>query len=93
MKIKMPIRFFSNYQVTVRSGSGESKERCQKLTVVELNPGEQSDFPVDPEQAGNFQIIFHDAGCRRIIVGKLKENVEERVVFVVDDKEYEFSPL
>jgi len=26
-------------------------------------------------------------------VGKLKENLEEKVVFTVDEKEYEFSPL
>jgi hypothetical protein len=93
MKIKMPIRFFGNYQVTVRSGSSESKERCQKLTVVELNPEETGDLTKSPENAGNYQIIFHDAGCRRIIVGRLKENLEEKVVFVVDDKEYEFSAL
>lgn len=91
MKTKMPIRFFGNYQVIVRSGATETKERCQKLTIVEMNPAEGGGGDADPEGAGNFQIIFHDAGCRRIIVGKLKENLEEKVVFVVDDKEYEFS--
>jgi hypothetical protein len=93
MKIKMPIRFFGNYQVTVRSGSTESKERCQKLTVVELSADETGDLTKSPGSAGNYQIIFHDAGCHRIIVGRLKENLEEKVVFVVGDKEYEFSAL
>jgi hypothetical protein len=93
MKIKMPIRFFGNYQVTVRSGSSESRERCQKLTVVEMQSEEKEKPSGDSSVAETYQIIFHDAGCRRIIVGKLKENLEEKVVFEVDDKEYEFSPL
>ena len=93
MKIKMPIRFFGNYRVTVRSGSSESRERCQKLTVVELQSGEKDKPSEGAGAAETYQIIFHDSGCRRIIVGKLKENLEEKVVFVVDDKEYEFSPI
>ena len=93
MKIKMPIKFFGNYQVTVRSESTKSRERCQKLTVVEMSADQKGETTENTDDAGSYQIIFHDAGCRRIIVGKLKENLEERVVFVVDDKEYEFSPL
>lgn len=88
MKIKMPIRFFGNYQVTVRSADSESQDRCQKLTIVPLGAEER-----ESPEAGSYQIIFHDAGCRRIIVGKLKENLEEKVVFQVDDKEFEFAPL
>jgi hypothetical protein len=42
---------------------------------------------------GSYQVIFHDSGCRRIIVGNPKENSEEKVVFQVDEKEYAFSPL
>ncbi len=93
MKIKMPIRFFGNYQVTVRSESTESKERCQKLTILELSSEDKDEASQGPDAAGSYQIIFHDAGCRRIIVGKLKENLEEKVVFLVDDKEFEFTPL
>jgi len=93
MKIKMPIKFFGNYQVTVRSGAAESKDRCQKLTILELSPEDPGQPSKDPTDAGDYQIIFHDAGCRRIITGKLKENLEEKVVFLVEDKEYEFSPL
>jgi hypothetical protein len=91
MKIRMPIKFFGNYQVTVRSGSSESRERCQKLTISELSSGGSD----QPEDAGTetYQIIFLDSGCRRIIQGRLKENLEDKVVFQVEDKEYEFSPL
>ncbi len=93
MKIKMPIRFFGNYQVIVRSAGTESREKCQKLTIVELGAEGKDEAAKGPDDAGSFQIIFHDAGCRRIVVGKLKENLDERVVFLVDEKEYEFSPL
>ena len=93
MKIKMPIKFFGNYQVTVRSADSESQDRCQKLTIVPLGSEEKESPSKEPGEAGSYQIIFHDAGCRRIIVGKLKENLEEKVVFEVDDKEFEFAPL
>jgi hypothetical protein len=93
MKIKMPIRFFGNYQVTIRSEGSESRERCQKLTIMELSSEAKEKSSKDATEVGSYQIIFHDAGCRRIIVGTLKENLEEKVVFQVDDKEYEFSPL
>jgi hypothetical protein len=93
MKIKMPIKFFGNYQVIVRSGATESKDRCQKLTILEMSSEEPGQPTKDQADAGSYQIIFHDAGCRRIITGKLKENLEEKVVFLVEGKEYEFSPL
>jgi hypothetical protein len=93
MKIKMPIKFFGNYQVIVRSASSESRERCQKLTILQLSPEERDKPSEDSGDEESYQIIFHDSGCRRIIVGKLRENLEEKVVFQVDDKEYEFSPV
>jgi hypothetical protein len=93
MKIKMPIKFFGNYQVKVRTADAESLDRCQKLTIIPLGTGEEDSPSEDFRKPGTYQVIFHDMGCRRIIVGKLKENVEEKVVFQVDDKEYEFSPL
>jgi hypothetical protein len=89
MQIKMPVRFFGSYQVTVRSGDQETKERCQKLTFIPI-AGRES--PSDAA-APTFQIIFHDAGCRRIIQGTLKENLDQKTVFQVEEKEYEFSPL
>jgi hypothetical protein len=93
MKIKMPIKFFGNYQVTVRSADSESQDRCQKLTITPLSSEKKDSPPQDSGDTGNYQIVFHDAGCRRIIVGKLKEDSEEKVVFQVEDKEFEFSPL
>jgi hypothetical protein len=93
MKIKMPIKFFGNYQVTIRTEGSESRERCQKLTIMELSSEAKERPSGEAAGEGNYQIIFHDAGCRRIIVGALKENLEEKAVFQVDDKEYEFSPL
>ena len=93
MKIKMPIKFFGSYQVIVRTASSEARERCQKLTILQLDPEEKDKPSEGSGDEGSYQIIFHDSGCRRIIVGKLKENLEEKVVFQVDDKEYEFSPV
>jgi hypothetical protein len=93
MKIKMPIRFFGNYQVTIRSAGSASRERCQKLTIMALSSEANEKSSEDAEAAASYQIIFHDAGCRRIIVGALKENLVEKAVFQVDEKEYEFSPL
>lgn len=93
MKIKMPIKFFGNYQVKVRTADSEERDRCQKLTIIPLGSEEPDSPSMDSSEVGSYQVIFHDAGCRRIITGKLKENLEERVVFQVDDKEYEFSPL
>jgi hypothetical protein len=93
MKIKMPIKFFGNYQVRVRTVDSEELDRCQKLTIIPLGAEEEDSPSPEAGEAGTYQVIFHDAGCRRIITGKLKENLEEKVVFQVDDKEYEFSPL
>lgn len=93
MKIKMPIKFFGNYQVKIRTANAEELDRCQKLTIIPLGVDEKESPSQDTGEGGTFQVIFHDAGCRRIITGTLKENLEEKVVFQVDDKEYEFSPL
>jgi hypothetical protein len=93
MKIKMLIKFFGNYQVKVRTAEAEKLDRCQKLTIIPLGAEEKDRPSEDTGEAGTYQVIFHDMGCRRIIVGKLKENLEEKVVFQVEDKEYEFSPL
>ncbi len=93
MKIKMPIKFFGNYQVIIRSADSESEDRCQKLAITPLSSEKKDNPPQDSGATEKYQIVFHDAGCRRIIVGTLKENLEEKVVFQVEDREYEFSPL
>jgi hypothetical protein len=48
---------------------------------------------LDEKDIPTHQINFFDFGCRRIIEGKLTVNEEERVVFKVEEKEYEFSPF
>ncbi len=93
MKIKMPVKFFGRYQVIIRSGSSESREKCQKLAIVELQSEEKGKPSEEAGTAETYQIVFQDSGCKRIVVGKLKENLEEKVVFEADNKEYEFSPL
>lgn len=95
MDIKMPIKFHGSYQLIIRRGDSKSRERCQKLTVRELSTEEkglhagESDGCVLPTHL----ITFYDFGCKRIVEGRLKENEEDHVVFVVQDKEYTFSLL
>jgi hypothetical protein len=95
MEIKMPVKFHGSYVVVTRSEGKEKKERCQKLTIRELSEKEKgkSHESLDPEQMPTHQITFYDFGCKRLLDGKMKENEEERVVFQVQDKEYEFSPF
>jgi hypothetical protein len=95
MDIKMPIKFYGNYRVIIRQGDWESRERCQKLIIREMSPEEKNQYfkDLDEKDIPTHQINFYDFGCRRIIEGKLKENEENRLVFDVHGKEYEFSPL
>jgi len=94
MDIKMPIKFQATYQVAIRSGGAERKERCQKLDIRELSKQERarSYEGMDQEKVPTHQLTFYDFGCERIIDGLLRENEEQRVVFLVEDKEYELSP-
>lgn len=93
MNIRMPIKFHANYVLAIRSGDSQSRERCQQLTIRELSEKdavrvpEQSDTRAIPTHL----ITFTDFGCKRIVEGKIKLNEDERVVFQVEDKEYEFS--
>jgi hypothetical protein len=95
MKIKMPIKFHGNYRVTIRQGTWEARERCQKLVIRELTPAEKEQYykQMDEKDVPTHQVNFFDFGCRRIIEGKLTVNEEHRVAFAVEEKEYEFSPL
>jgi hypothetical protein len=95
MEISMPIKFHGNYLVVTRCEGREKRERCQKLTIRELAEQEKGEFKetLDPGPRPTHQITFYDFGCKRILDGALKENGEERVVFQVQDKEYEFSPF
>lgn len=94
-EIKMPIKFHGNYLVVIRQGESEAKERCQKLNVRELASAQQrSSADVSKgELQPTHQITFYDFGCKRAVEGVLKDNQEEKVVFQVGDKEYEFSPF
>lgn len=94
MKIKMPIKFHANYKVIIRTGDGETRERTQKLTVRPLSEDDKLRAFKDmkEEDRPTHQITFYDFGCKRIIEGKLKENEDNRLSFLVKGKEYEFSP-
>jgi len=91
MEIEMPITFFGNYEVVVRSGASENREKIQKLAVSELPAGEGREPAAgsDPTHL----IVFFSFGCRRVVEGKLTVNERERVVFQTEDKEYEFKPF
>ncbi len=93
--IKMPILFHANYKVIIRTSDWESRERAQKLTVRELTPDEQHMYFKDlaEKDMPTHQITFYDFGCKRVIEGILLENVEEKMVFKVQEKEYEYSHL
>ena len=93
--IKMPIYFHANYKVIIRTKDWETRERAQKLSIRELSPEEQkvSFKDLAEKDMPTHQIIFYDFGCKRVIEGKLLENVQEKIVFKVQEKEYEFSHL
>ncbi len=95
MEIMMPIKFHGNYLVVIRCGDSEARERCQKLTIRQLSDEEkaQSYEGLPEEETPTHQVTFYDFGCKRIIEGRLKVNTEEKAVFGVKDKEYEFSPF
>jgi len=95
MNIKMPIKFHGNYRVTIRQGDWEARERCQKLIIREMTQTEKEQYykEMDEKDIPTHQINFFDFGCRRIIEGKLIVNEEDRIVFKVEGKEYEFSPF
>ena len=94
-EIKMPILFHANYKVIIRTSDWETRERAQKLTVRELSPEEQKASFKDMAEKDmpTHQITFYDFGCKRVIEGKMLENAEEKIVFKVQEKEYEFSHL
>ncbi|MCX7816138.1 MAG: hypothetical protein N2317_01330 [Syntrophales bacterium] len=95
MKINMPIKFHGNYVVIIKTGDKEDRERCQKLTVRELTAEEIELAYRDAPQGERptHQVTFYDFGCKRIIEGTIKDNTEDRLSFVVKDKEYIFTPF
>jgi hypothetical protein len=94
MPIKMQIMFHGNYSVVVRYSGQEKRERCQKLTVRELTAEETQQVRNSSEgDRPTHQITFYDFGCKRLLNARIKEDLEDRVVFETQGKEYEFSAL
>ncbi len=95
MEIKMPIKFHGNYVLMIRTATSEDRERCQKLTVYPFSAKEKEQFfkDIPEDRMPTHQVTFYDFGCKRIIEGRIKVNEEDRIVFSVREKEYEFSPF
>lgn len=94
MELKMPVKFHGTYLVTIRSGNAEKKEICQKLAITPLS-GESGPAGSEGEASGSASthlIVYFSFGCRRVIEGKLVENLAERAAFQADGREYVFSP-
>lgn len=90
MSIKMPLKFLGNYKVVTRHGGAEKQEFCQKLTMTPLTRHEQSAGA--EENTTTHLITYFCFGCRRVLEGRITDNREDKVVFQVDEREYEFSP-
>lgn len=90
MSIKMPLKFAGSYKVVTRQGGLEKQEFCQKLALTPL-PGQEHDAGGE-ENVPAYLITYFCFGCRRILEGRLKENREDKVVFQVDNREFEFCP-
>jgi hypothetical protein len=90
MSIKMPLKFVGSYKVITRSGGAQKQEFCQKLAMTPLSRHEQG--AGDEENSPTYQITYFCFGCRRVLEGRIKENLEDKVVFQVDEREYEFRP-
>jgi hypothetical protein len=87
MEIKMPIKFYGSYKVVTRKEGTENQEVCQKLAMTPI-AGQSSSTETSPTHL----ITYFSFGCRRVLEGKIKENLEDKVVFQVDDREIEFCP-
>ncbi|MGA2027550.1 MAG: hypothetical protein ABSH17_10870 [Syntrophobacteraceae bacterium] len=90
MSIKMPLKFVGSYKVITRQAGAEKQEFCQKLTMTPMARKEQGTEA--KENSPTHQITYFCFGCRRVLEGRIKENLEDRVVFQVDEREYEFRP-
>jgi hypothetical protein len=90
MSIKMPLKFAGSYKVVTRSGEAQKEEFCQKLSMTPLS-GQEQDTSGEQDQP-RYLVTYFCFGCRRVLEGRLKENREDRVIFQVDDREFEFCP-
>ena len=92
MEIKMPIKFYGKYSVIIRQGDLEERKQCQKLLITAITPAEKEQYykDLDEKDIPTHQVIFFEAGRRRIIQGKLTVNEDDRATFQTEGKEYEF---
>ncbi len=91
MDIKMPLKFHGTYHITVREGDSEKRETCQKLVMSKLSQDPASSADPSGEKTPTHLIVYYSFGCKRMIEGRLKENLDNKAVFQVLNKEYEFS--
>lgn len=94
MTMKMPL-IPGNYELVVRKGGLEKKGRCQKVSVRELSEDERRHYGAGEgeESWPTHQVLYYDFGCKRIVVGRLVEDSEERATFRAPEGEYVFSPV
>ena len=93
---KMPIYFHANYKVIIRTKdweTGRGPRSSPSGRWVNQEEQKASFKDLDEKDMPTHQIVFYDFGCKRVIEGKLLENVEEKITFKVLEKEYEFSHL
>jgi hypothetical protein len=87
-KIKMPISFHGNFNISVVEGDTEKKGRCQKLFIKSL----PEDYKKDAKVVPTHRVTYFDWGCRYLIEGKLVDNEDDHVSFESLGKVYKFSP-
>ena len=90
MSIKMPLKFAGSYKVVTRQAGAQKQELCQKLSMTPLSGQEQD--TTGEENQPRYLVTYFCFGCRRVLEGTIKENLEDRVILQVDDREFEFCP-
>ncbi len=73
MSIKMPLKFAGSYKVVTRLGGAQKQEFCQKLSMTTLSGQEQDSS--DEENPPRYLVTYFCFGCRRVLEGRLKENL------------------
>ena len=96
MDIKMPILANRYYRMIMRFQEWERSGMCFHLRVQQMNPEDKKSYEgyVDKEEIPTCRCIFYDFEYYRVIEGRLKENMKDRLVLDIGrGKEYEFSLL
>ena len=87
-KIKMPISFHGDFNISIKDGESEKKGHCQKLFIKAL----PEDYKKDAAEIPTHRVTYFDWGCRYLIEGKLVDNEDDHVSFESLGKVYKFSP-